>query len=219
MPNQPQPFPGPHQGQPVLATGVPLESAKAVVLMTHGRGDNAQNFIGLSEEFEHENVAFLALQAANFTWYPQSFLAPIAANEPYLSSALVFLEDTVEHVIQQGIQAEKIIFMGFSQGACLALEYTARNARRYGGVIAFSGGLIGPVGSSRDYDGDLANTPVFLGCSDVDPHIPLHRVQESTQVMTQLGAQVDERIYPHMGHMLNRDEIEAAQAIIQQVMA
>ncbi len=219
MPNQPQAFPGPHQGQSVLATGEPLNSAEAVVIMTHGRGDSAQNFLGLAAEFSQEKVAYLALQAANFTWYPQSFLSPLAANEPYLSSALVFLHDTVQHVVAQGIPAEKIIFMGFSQGACLALEYTARNAQQYGGVIAFSGGLIGPEGTSRDYEGDLANTPVFLGCSDVDPHIPLQRVQESTQIMTKLGAHVDERIYPGMGHMLNRDELEAAQAIINQVLS
>lgn len=220
MPQQPQSFPGPHQGQSVLTTGADLDSAKAVLIMTHGRGDSAQNFLGLANEFEHQDdVAYMALQAANFTWYPQSFLAPISANEPYLSSALVFLHDTVQHVSEQGITPDKIIFMGFSQGACLALEYVARNAQRYGGVIAFSGGVIGPDDTPRDYEGDLAGTPVFLGCSDVDPHIPLERVKATSQIMTKLGGTVDERIYPGMGHMLNRDEIEAAQALIAQVLA
>ena len=218
MPHQPQSFAGPHQGQPVLTAGTDLNSAQAVMIMIHGRGDSAQNFIGLANEFTHEEMAYIALQAAHSTWYPQRFTASLAANEPHLSSALVFLHDTVQHVRTQGIPSEKIIFMGFSQGACLVLEYVARNAQRYGGVIGFSGGVIGPDGTPRDYAGDLAETPLFLGCSDIDPHIPLERVQETTQIMTKLGGKVDERIYPGMGHMLNRDEIEAAQAIIAQVL-
>ena len=218
MPKQPEPFVGPHQGQAVLAVGADLNTAKAVMLMIHGRGDSAQNFLGLADEVGYPEVTYLALQAANSTWYPQRFLAPLVANEPYLSSALVFIHDTVQKVIQQGIAAEKIIFMGFSQGACLALEYAARNAQHYGGVIGFSGGVIGPDVTPRDYAGDLAGTPIFLGCSDIDPHIPLERVQETTQIMTKLGGKVDERIYAGMGHMLNHDEIKAARAIIASVV-
>lgn len=217
MPKQPEAFVGPHQNQPVLAYGADLSEAQAVMIMTHGRGDSARNFLSIAVEMGREDVAYLAPQAANSTWYPQRFLAPLEANEPYLSSALVLLNDTVQSVVEQGVPAEKIILLGFSQGACLSLEYVARNAQRFGGVIAFSGGVIGPEGTPRDYAGDLAGTPVFLGCSDIDPHIPLERVQESTNIMTKLSGKVDERIYPNMGHMLNRDEIEVAQAMLAQV--
>jgi phospholipase/carboxylesterase len=148
------------------------------------------------------------------TWYPYSFLAPIESNEPSLSSALQTIGDTLQAVEDAGIPLEKTVILGFSQGACLGSEYTARNARRYGGVIALSGGLIGPDGTPRDYAGSLENTPVFMGCSDVDFHIPLARVHESATIMKSLGGDVTERIYPGMGHTVNEDEVKFVSEIL-----
>lgn len=204
----------PHAGQPVLAAGVPLDQATAAVVMIHGRGASAGDILSLSRELDAPDLAYVAPQAAGHTWYPYSFLAPIAQNEPYLSSALAKIAAVLDQVSGAGIPAERTALLGFSQGACLASEFAARNARRYGGLIAFSGGLIGPEGTPRDYPGSLAGTPVFLGCSDVDPHIPLARVEESARVLEQLGGDVDMRIYKNMGHTVNRDELEAARAIV-----
>lgn len=208
---------GPHQGRPVLAAGRPLAEAKAAVIMVHGRGGSAEDILGLAAELDdpgHPGLAFLAPQAAEQTWYPYSFLAPMERNEPWLSSALEQLGALVAHVEAAGIPAERIALLGFSQGACLASEFAARTARRYGGVVAFSGGLIGPPGAPRDYAGSFAGTPVFLGCSDRDPHIPRERVDESAAVFERMGAAVTERIYPAMGHTVNEDEIEAARGIL-----
>jgi phospholipase/carboxylesterase len=206
---------GPHQGQPMLAAGEPLERAQAAMVLVHGRGASAKDILTLAAELEQPGFAYLAPQAANNTWYPYSFLAPIERNQPYLSSALAKLQQVLAHITAAGIPAERTILLGFSQGACLATEFAARNARRYGGLAGLSGGLIGPDGTPRDYPGTLDGTPVFLGCSDMDPHIPAARVQHSAEVLRQLGGAVTARLYPRMGHTVNEDEIE----FVRQIMA
>lgn len=193
---------------PVLSMGEPLGQAQAAMVMVHGRGATAEDILELAVELNRPGFAYLAPQAANNSWYPQSFLAPIASNEPWLSSALARLSMVLQRVEEGGIPCERTILLGFSQGACLALEFAARHAQRYGGIAALSGGLIGPDGTPRDYPGSFASTPVFLGCSDRDPHIPKERVQQSAGVLRRLGADVTMRLYPHMGHTVNQDEIE-----------
>jgi predicted esterase len=205
---------GPHQGQPVLATGEKLGEARAAMILVHGRGATAESILTLASEFEPAGFAFLAPQAADNTWYPYPFTAPLGYNEPYLSSALARLGELLAHVEASGIPAERTILLGFSQGACLASEFVARNARRYGGLVGLSGGLIGPDGTPRDYPGSLEGTPVFLGCSDVDPHIPAARVEHSAEVLARLGGVVDKRLYHGMGHTVNEDEIEAVRALM-----
>lgn len=185
------------------------------MVLVHGRGATTQSILTLADEFRQPDFAYLAPQAAGNTWYPYSFLAPLADNEPGLSSGLAALAAVLAQIEQGGLPAEETILAGFSQGACLALEFVARNARRYGGVVAFSGGLIGPPGTPRDYPGSLEGTPVFLGCSDVDFHIPLERVHESAAVMKKLGGEVTERIYHNMGHTINQDEINHVQNMMQ----
>lgn len=208
-----------HQGQPVLATGKPLDQAQAAMILLHGRGATAESILTLANEFEMPDFAYLAPQAAGYQWYPQRFIMPLEANEPYLSSALDTVGQVVEAVTAAGIPAEKVIILGFSQGACLAVEYVARNAQRYGGAVAYSGGLIGEQITERaEYTGDLAHTPIFLGCSDVDFHIPLERVQESTAQLRALGAEVTERIYPGMGHTVNTDEIQFVRGMMQALL-
>ena len=198
----------PHAGQSVTTAGPDLEDADAAVLFVHGRGATAQSILQMAGEFDAEGVAYLAPQARGRTWYPNSFLAPIEQNEPSLSSALNWLGDLRERVEDAGIPPERTMFVGFSQGACLSSEFVARNARKYGGLAALSGGVIGPDGTPRDYDGSLDGTSVFLGCSDSDPHIPLERVHETRDVFEDLDADVEERIYEGMGHGVNQDEIE-----------
>jgi predicted esterase len=203
------PLTDPHRGQPVLTFGPPPSSARLTVIATHGRGASAEDILGLAAEFRTADVAFLAPQAAGRTWYPYSFLMPLEDNEPGLSSALGVIAHLVDGLMAQQIPANRIALLGFSQGACLALEYAARHARRYAAVIGLSGGLIGPPGTPRDYPGQLGGAPVFLGCSDVDPHIPLARVRETAEVFRRMGATVDERIYQGMGHTVGADEISA----------
>lgn len=204
----------PHQGQPVLAAGKPLDDAQTAMIAVHGRGASAESILALAGAFNQPEWAYLAPQANGATWYPYSFLAPIEDNEPGLSSALGVLDDIVTHINEQGIPTERIMLMGFSQGACLASEYAARHAQRFGGLAVFSGGLIGPDGTPRDYDGSLDGTPVFIGCSDVDAHIPLARVKETSEVLARMGGQVDERIYPGMGHTVNDEEIAAVREMM-----
>jgi len=198
---------GPHRGQPVHVWGEPLESARAAMVMVHGRGATAESILSLAPEIHTPGFAYLAPQAGGNTWYPNSFLSPIPSNEPYLSSALAAIDEVMERINATGIPDDHTMLLGFSQGACLTLEYVARNAKRYGGVAGLSGGLIGPDGTPRDYPGSLDGTPIFLGCSDVDFHIPKTRVQHTTQVLTKLGGRVTERLYPNMGHTINEDEI------------
>lgn len=207
----------PHGGQRVISTGQELDKAKAAMILLHGRGDSAEGIMQLAQYFPNEDFAYIAPNAATQQWYPNRFVAPLASNEPWLSSALRLVGEVVEHVVQAGIPREKIILLGFSQGACLALEFAARNAQRYGGVVALSGGLIGPEGTPRDYPGSLRDTPVFLGCSDVDFHIPVEIVRSSTVVMRDLGGDVTERIYPGMGHTINDNEITFVQGLVAKV--
>ncbi len=199
---------GPHQGQQVLVTGEPLAGAHAAMILVHGRGASAEDILTLVPELDQPGFAYLAPQAAGHTWYPYSFLAPLSNNEPWLSSALSVIASLLGTIAEAGIPPERTILLGFSQGACLSLEFAARNARRYGGLAGLSAGLIGPNGTPRDYQGSLEGTPVFLGCSDVDFHIPKQRVQESAEVLRRLGGDVTMRLYPGMGHMVNEDEIQ-----------
>jgi predicted esterase len=203
-----------HRDGPVLAAGAPLPEARAAVVMLHGRGATAESILSLSDVLPGEDIAYLAPQAIGGSWYPHSFLAPIESNEPWLTSSLEAVGDVVSRIEAAGIPPQRIALLGFSQGACLVLEYAARHARRWGGVIGFSGGLIGPDGTSRDYGGSLDGTPVFLGCSDVDGHIPQARVEETAQVLERLGGAVTMRLYPGMGHTVNANEIAHAREII-----
>ena len=191
----------------LLAAGAPLTRARAAAVLVHGRGASAQDILSLGAEFDQHDIAYLAPQAENHAWYPYSFLAPLAQNEPHLSRALATLGATLDHLEAQGFAPERIALIGFSQGGCLALEYAARNAARYGALAGLSAGLIGPPGTPRDYAGSFAGTPAFLGCSDIDAHIPLARVHETRDVLGRIGAVVTERIYPGMGHTVNADEI------------
>jgi len=205
---------GPHAGQPVERAGTALAEADAAVVMAHGRGARARGMLGFAEDLGVDGVAYLAPQAARGTWYPNRFVAPIESNEPHLSSALSTLEGLRAEVADAGIPAEKTVFLGFSQGACLSSEYVARNARRYGGLAVLSGGLIGPEGHEFEYDGSLDGTPAFLGCDRDDPHIPEGRVEESAAVLEELGAEVDLRLYDGLGHGVNEDELDAVRAIV-----
>jgi len=198
---------GPHQGQPILTAGNPLDKAGAAMVMLHGRGASAEDILEVATELKQPGFAYLAPQAAQNSWYPNSFLAPIPSNEPGLSSGLAVIASILSQLAGAGISPERTILLGFSQGACLSLEYAARNARRYGGLVGLSGGLIGPDGTPRNYAGSLQGTPVFLGCSDVDFHIPRQRVELTAEVLEQLGGNVTTRLYPNMGHTVNRDEI------------
>lgn len=208
----------PHQGQRMLRAGAPLQRAKAAMILLHGRGASADSMLSLAEVFAQPEFTYLAPQAARSTWYPYSFLAPLADNEPWLSSALQVIADALRTLAEEGLPAERVALLGFSQGGCLMLEFVARHARRYGAVAGLSAGLIGPEGTPRNYAGSLAGTPVFLGCSDIDPHIPLARVRESTQVFGQLGADVKETIYPGMGHTINDDEITRVRGLMARLV-
>jgi predicted esterase len=188
------------------------------MIMVHGRGATADSVLTLSDELRVPDFAYLAPQAAGNSWYPYSFLSPIAQNEPGITSALVAIADVLATIERAGIPTERTMLLGFSQGACLSLEFTARAARRYGGIAGLSGGLIGPDGTPRDYSGSLAGTPIFLGCSDVDPHIPAPRVIETAAVLRRLGGDVDARLYPGMGHTINAEELEAVRGIMRAVL-
>lgn len=205
---------GPHAGGRVLQAGEPLEKAHAAVVMVHGRGADAESILMLVREVGQQGFAYLAPQAVDNTWYPYSFLAPMESNEPYLSSALSVVGGVLDLVGGAGVPPERTVLLGFSQGACLALEFAARHARRYGGIVGLSGGLIGPDGTPRDYPGSLDGTPVFLGCSDDDFHIPRERVLLSAEVFGRLGGEVDTRLYPNMGHTVNRDEIAVVRSML-----
>jgi predicted esterase len=199
---------------PVAQFGADLTSAQLTVVMLHGRGASAEDMINLAREIGIVDVAYVAPQAPGSTWYPYSFLAPLPQNEPALSLALETVDGIVSSLADQGFGSERLALMGFSQGACLSLEYSARHARRYAAIIGLSGGLIGPPGTPRNYTGAFEGAPVFLGCSDVDSHIPLERVHETTDVLRRMGAHVDERIYKGMGHTVNVDELKAVQALL-----
>ena len=205
----------------MLLGGSPLKGARAALLLIHGRGASAEDIYQLGEEVASgaPAVALLAPQAAGNEWYPQRFLAPLSQNEPYLTSALGIVAGLLAELGKAGIGPERVVVAGFSQGACLALEFAARNPRRYGGVAALSGALIGPPGEARDRKGDLAGTPAYLGCSDRDFHIPLASVEESASVLQKLGASVTKSIFPGMGHTVNHEELEAVRKLVLGAMA
>ncbi len=204
----------PHAGQPVVEAGVPFGQARAVVVMVHGRNAAPANILDLVPRLARPNLTYLAPAAAGRTWYPHSFMAEIASNEPGLSSGLRVLESLVARVEAAGVPRSRIVLLGFSQGACLTAEFAARHASRFGGIVVFSGGVIGPPGTPRDYRGRFDGTPVFFGCSDVDTHVPESRVNESADLFTRMGAVVTTRIYPAMGHLVNDDEIAFARGLI-----
>lgn len=204
----------PHGGQPVLTTGASLSEATGAVVMIHGRGATAESILAMVPAIGQPGLAYLAPQAQGNTWYPFSFLSPIPQNEPGISSGMGAIERLLSTIEAAGIPAERTVLLGFSQGACLTTEFVARHAKRYGGVAGLSGGLIGPDGTPRTYQGTLDGTPVFLGCSDVDSHIPADRVRETERVLARLGASVVMRLYPGMGHTVNDDEIENVRALV-----
>lgn len=204
----------PHAGQPVRRLGPAPREARLAVILLHGRGASASDILGLARELALDDVCFLAPEAAGHTWYPLSFLAPTAQNEPGLSSALGVIAGLGASLDADGLSSERVALMGFSQGACLSLEFAARNPARYRAVVGLSGGVIGPPGAARQDTGSLDGTPVFLGCSDVDAHIPVTRVHETAALFRVLGAVVDERIYPGFGHAVNADELSAVRALL-----
>ena len=208
----------PHAGQPVLTFGPAAEQADATLVLVHGRGATARSILPLYDELGLENVAAIAPQAAANTWYPNSFLTPIESNQPWLNSALQRLETIVSDLLRRGVPGDRIALLGFSQGACLTTEFAARHPRRYGAIIGLTGGLIGPPGTPRNYPGSLEGKPVFLGSSDPDPHVPFERVLETRDVLTRMGATVDVRRYPGMGHTINEDEIEACRALLRKIV-
>ncbi|ELZ23151.1 phospholipase/carboxylesterase [Halosimplex carlsbadense 2-9-1] len=205
---------GPHQGQQLATGGTPLEDAEAAMILVHGRGATAQSILQMGRQLHADGVALLAPQAARNTWYPNSFLEPVESNEPGRSSGLQAIEDALGEANDAGIPTEKVLILGFSQGACLGSEFVARNPERYGGHVAFSGGLIGETIDPAEFEGSLEGTPSFVGCSDVDPHIPEERVHVTTEVLEKLDADVEERIYPGMGHGVNDDEVEYVSGMV-----
>jgi len=211
------PFSGPHQKEKTVFAGAKPGKAKAAIILLHGRGATAESILTLADEFTGEDILYAAPQAAGFQWYPYSFLAPSQKNESGLSSGLQAIFDIVTDLESKGIKKEKTVLAGFSQGACLASEFVARHPAHYGGLLAFSGGLIGDEVLSENYSGSLNNTPCFLGCSNIDPHIPLERVRESENILTGMGADVSTKIYKGMGHTINQDEIDEANSIISKV--
>jgi predicted esterase len=205
----------PHSNQPTYSAGAKLDDASAAMILLHGRGATADDILSLSTYLNYPKLVFLAPQAQDYTWYPNRFIFPVEQNEPYLSGALTKISELVKQVESHGIPAEKIFIGGFSQGACLASEYVMRNPQRYGGLLVFSGGYIGALNVERQPIGDLEGTPVFIGCSDIDPHIPLQRVQQTASLLKAMSADVTEKIYPQMGHTIIDEEIEFARKIVE----
>jgi predicted esterase len=206
-----------HQSQPVLTRGAALNGAQVAVILLHGRGASAHDILSLADELPQQGVAFLAPQAAGNTWYPNRFIVPVSTNEPHLSSALATIDALVQKANSSGVPSERIALLGFSQGACLALEYSARHPKRYGGVAGLSGALIENGDQPRTYAGSLDGTPIFLGCSDVDFHIPAERVLRSEDVLRGLGATVTAKLYPGLGHTINADELEHVSELIRAI--
>src|SRR4051794_11395534 len=216
QPHDPQ---DPHAGQTTLGAGPTPEAAAATLVLVHGRGGSAEDILSLYAELGLPGLAGLGPQATGNTWYPNSFLAPLEANQPYLDSALRRIESIVADLLARGVPSDRIAILGFSQGACLTLEFTARHPQRYGAVIGLTGGLIGPPGTARDYPGSLDGTPVFLGTSDPDPHVPFSRVRETEAVLTRMGAAVELRRYPGMPHTVNQDELDATRFLLERVLS
>jgi phospholipase/carboxylesterase len=204
----------PHESQKIIFEGADIYSAKSAMILIHGRGATAESILTLTNEFSADNYIYAAPQANGNTWYPYSFLSPIEENEPGLSSGLNVIDKLHKELNDSHIPNNEIILLGFSQGACLVLEYTARNVKKYKGVIGLSGGLIGDKIDRKRYSGSFENCPLFLGCSDIDPHIPLERVEETALVFKELQAAVTKRIYKGMGHSINEDEINFIRSIM-----
>lgn len=198
----------------VISTGKQLTKDSKVLIWVHGRGGNAEEVFSISSVLNVKDFTLLAPQATNQTWYPYSFLVPPAQNEPWLSSALALLKEIVDELVSKGIPAENIYFVGFSQGACLTLEFVTRNADKYGGVAAFTGGLIGDKIYPENYKGDFKGTPIFIGTSDPDPHVPVERVHATVDILKGMNAAVTEKVYKNMGHTIIQDEIEHANRIV-----
>ncbi|WP_273837192.1 dienelactone hydrolase family protein [Halococcus sp. PRR34] len=205
---------GPHQDHPLVTAGAPFDVAEAALVLVHGRGATAQSIVQMADEFHQDGVAYLAPQAARNTWYPNAFTAPVESNEPGRMSGLQAIDDAVSTANEAGIPTDRVMVLGFSQGACLASEFVARNPMRYGGLAVLSGALIGDIVDQDDYDGDLEGMSVFLGCSDVDPHIPENRVHESAAIFEQLNGDVTKRLYEGMGHGINQDEIDQVSTMV-----
>lgn len=198
----------------IITAGKELNKDSKVLVMIHGRGGSAEDILSLASHLDVNDFTLLAPQATNNTWYPYSFLAPPDQNEPWLSSALSLLKETVDDLLNKGIPADHIYFLGFSQGACLTLEYVSRHAMQYGGVAAFTGGLIGEKIYPQNYSGDFHGTPIFIGTSDPDPHVPVARVYATSNILRDMHAEVTEKIYPNMGHTISQDEIEMANRLV-----
>ena len=198
----------------IVAAGIPMEQAKKVLIMLHGRGADADDILSLADNFIVKDFALLAPSATNNSWYPQSFLSVPKINEPWLTAALDLLKEIVKEINEKGIASENIYFLGFSQGACLTLEFVARNAKRYGGVVAFTGGLIGDKIYNENYSGDFEGTPIFIGSSDPDMHVPVERVNASSSLLTKMNANVTQKLYLNMGHTINQDEISIANQFV-----
>jgi predicted esterase len=189
------------------------------MVMVHGRNATAESILSLVQAIDTPGFAYLAPQAAGNTWYPNSFLSPIPSNEPGITSGLAAIDDLLKRIVDSSVPIERTMLLGFSQGACLSLEYAARHARRYGGVVGLSGGLIGPDDSPRDYAGSFDGAPIFLGCSDVDFHIPARRVEETARVLEEMGAEVTMKLYPGMDHIVNEDEVQTVREMMAAVIA
>ena len=209
----------PKRNTMIRSAGEPLEHARAAMLLMHGRGALAEDILSLAAQFALPGFSYIAPQAVGNTWYPNRFLDPLATNEPWLTSALLLMGDILDKIIKAGIPPERVILLGFSQGACLALEFAARNARRYGGLVGLSGALIGPEGTQRDYKDSLSGTPVFLGCSDLDFHVPKERVDQAADILRHLGGVVTERLYPDMDHSVNQDEIDFVRDMLRALIS
>ncbi|HYU72965.1 MAG TPA: phospholipase [Ktedonobacteraceae bacterium] len=208
-----------HEGQPLVMRGRPLETSHTVALMIHGRGRTTDDILELADRIGNDTFTYLAPTAKGNTWYPYGFMEPLEKNEPFLSSALAVYDSLIHELLAKGFSRQQIVLPGFSQGACLTAEYAVRHADRYGGIVLFTGGLIGPPGTRWSYPGSFQGTPIFLGTSDIDSSVPKERVQESATIFRQMGASVTERIYPDMDHIVNDDEIAFARAILQKVSA
>ena len=198
----------------IITSGKELIAGSKVLVMLHGRGGSAEDILSLANHLQVNDFTLMAPQATSNSWYPYSFLAPPSQNEPWLSGALNLVKDLVDDLFEKGISSENIFFIGFSQGACLTLEFVTRNARKYGGVVAFTGGLIGDKIYKENYQGDFKNTPIFIGSSNPDPHVPVERVHESVSILKNMNANVTEKIYDNLGHTINQDEIDNANRIL-----
>ena len=198
----------------IQTAGKPLKEADKALILIHGRGADARDILGLASQLNLSEYALLAPEATNNSWYPYSFLAEPEQNEPWLSSALDLIKEMVDEVMKQGITSENIYLLGFSQGACLALEFAARHAQKMGGIVALTGGLIGDKIYQENYTGDFNGTPIFLGTGNPDPHVPIERVKESANILEKMNAEVHLKVYEGRPHTVSQDEIDVANQLI-----